>query len=39
MRKQIKTHIRTEGLEGILYPGDGRRDKGERSILRGFRKE
>jgi len=28
----------TEGLEGILYPGEGRRDKGEKSIFCGFRK-
>ena len=39
MKKQIKTHVRTEGLEGILCPGDGRRDKGEKSIFCGFRKE
>ena len=39
MRKQIKTHMRTEGFEGILCPGDGRRDKGEKSIFCGFRKE
>ena len=23
----IKTDIKTEGFEGILYPGDGRKDK------------
>ena len=36
MRKQIKTHIRTEGLEGSLRPGDGRWDKGEKSIFCGY---
>lgn len=27
MSRHIKTHVKTEGFEGILYPGDGRRDK------------
>ncbi len=27
MSRHIKTHVKTDGFEGILYPGDGRRDK------------
>ena len=31
--------MRTEGFKGILCPGEGRRDKGEKSIFCEFRKE